>query len=90
MRFRASGDLGITIIQIELPDDTAKAARDAGLLTPQALERLITEALRRHADTEELRREIQKGIDSGPGIPADEVFDRLEAKYRALAQNRRA
>jgi hypothetical protein len=36
-----------TTIQIELPDATAQAARDAGLLTPQALERLINEALRR-------------------------------------------
>jgi hypothetical protein len=34
-------------IQIELPDATAQAAREAGLLTPQALERLLTEALRR-------------------------------------------
>lgn len=34
-------------IQIELPDDTAQAAREAGLLTPEALERLLTEALRR-------------------------------------------
>ncbi|MFZ5835599.1 MAG: ribbon-helix-helix domain-containing protein [Pseudomonadota bacterium] len=77
-------------IQIELSETTAKAALDAGLLTPQALERLLKEALKRQADTEALRLEIQKGIDSGPGIPADEVFDRLEAKYRALAQNRRA
>lgn len=37
----------MTKIQIELPDATAQAARDAGLLTPQALERLLTEALRR-------------------------------------------
>jgi hypothetical protein len=34
-------------IQIELPDATAQAAREAGLLTPEALERLLTEALRR-------------------------------------------
>ena len=37
----------MTTIQIELPDSTALAARDAGLLTPQALERLINDALRR-------------------------------------------
>ena len=36
----------MTTIQIELPDATALAARDAGLLTPQALERLINDALR--------------------------------------------
>jgi fructose-1,6-bisphosphatase/inositol monophosphatase family enzyme len=37
----------MTKIQIELPDATAKAARDAGLLTPQALDRLLTDAIRR-------------------------------------------
>ena len=31
----------MTTIQIELPDATAQAARAAGLLTPQALERLL-------------------------------------------------
>ncbi|MEJ0037660.1 MAG: hypothetical protein WDO68_16565 [Gammaproteobacteria bacterium] len=37
----------MTTIQIELPEATAQAARAAGLLTPQALERLLTDALRR-------------------------------------------
>ncbi|MSQ49443.1 MAG: type II toxin-antitoxin system ParD family antitoxin [Betaproteobacteria bacterium] len=30
-----------------------------------------------------LRAAIAAGLASGPGIPADEVFDRLKAKYRA-------
>ncbi len=33
---------------------------------------------------QELRAAIQAGAASGPGIPADEVFDRLEAKYASL------
>ena len=37
----------MTTLQIELPDTTAQAARAAGLLTPQALDRLLNEALRR-------------------------------------------
>jgi hypothetical protein len=37
----------MTTLQIELPDDTARAARAAGLLTPQALDRLLNEALRK-------------------------------------------
>ncbi len=43
----------MTRIQIVLPDATAQAARDAGLLTPEALSRLFNEALRRKqaADT---------------------------------------
>ena len=37
----------MTTIQIDLPDATAQAARDTGLLTPQALERLLLDALER-------------------------------------------
>lgn len=37
----------MTTLQIELPDTTAQAARAAGLLTPQALDRLLKQALRR-------------------------------------------
>jgi hypothetical protein len=37
----------MTTIQIELPDATVQAAREAGLLTPQALERLLIDALKR-------------------------------------------
>ena len=35
----------MTKIQIELPDATAQAAQAAGLLTPQALARLLSNAL---------------------------------------------
>ena len=43
----------MTTIQIELPEATALAAQAAGLLTPQALDRLLTDALKRQraADT---------------------------------------
>lgn len=33
---------------------------------------------------ERLKQQIQQGIDSGPGIPAEDVFDRLSAKYQAM------
>lgn len=42
----------MTRIQIELPDATAQAAREAGLLTPEALERLLNDALRRKQSAE--------------------------------------
>ena len=32
-------------------------------------------------EAEELRRLVQDGIDSGPGLDADEVFARLRAKF---------
>jgi antitoxin ParD1/3/4 len=33
---------------------------------------------------EQLKQQIQQGIDSGPGIPAEDVFERLSAKYQAM------
>jgi hypothetical protein len=36
-------------------------------------------------DVEGIRRALlEVGDDDGPGIPMEEVFDRLEAKFRAL------
>lgn len=32
-------------------------------------------------ETEELRRLVQEGIDSGPGLDAEDVFDRLHARF---------
>jgi hypothetical protein len=37
----------MTKIQIELPDATAEAAREEGLLTSKALDQLLTQAIRR-------------------------------------------
>ena len=39
----------MTTLEIELPDTTARAAREAGLLTSAALDRLLGDALRRRA-----------------------------------------
>jgi hypothetical protein len=44
----------MTMIQIELPEATAQAARAAGLLTPQALDRLLTDALKRQEAADSL------------------------------------
>ena len=41
-----TGDTVVTKIQMELPDAVVDAARKAGLLTPEALERLLNEAIR--------------------------------------------
>ena len=50
---------------------------------------VVRDALRLFEEHEELRatqiknlrQQLQEGRESGPGIPADRVFDRLEAKY---------
>ncbi|HQQ08706.1 MAG TPA: hypothetical protein PKW04_08470 [Novosphingobium sp.] len=41
---------------------------------------------RKQLDLEVLRAEIIAGRASGPGKPADTVFDRLEARYAAMAK----
>jgi len=38
------------------------------------------------AKLQALREAIAVGLASGPGIPEDELFDRLERKYRAMAE----
>lgn len=43
---------------------------------------------RKQLEQEALRAEIAAGRASGPGKPADEVFDRLEAKYAAMGKAR--
>ena len=35
----------------------------------------------RKAKLAALREDIRRGVESGPGIPAEQVFERLEAKY---------
>ena len=44
----------MTTIQIELPEATAQAARDAGLLTLPALDRLLTDAIKRQQAADSL------------------------------------
>jgi antitoxin ParD1/3/4 len=53
---------------------------------------VVRDALRLFEEQEELRetqiknirQQIQEGRESGTGIPADKVFNRLEAKYSNL------
>ena len=54
-----------------------------------ALSLLRDRELLRTARRDWLRAEIQKGVESadrGELIPAEDVFDRLEAKYRAMGE----
>ena len=55
----------MTTLQIELPDTTALAARAAGLLTPQALDRLLTQALRRREAADSLLAVAGRVADAG-------------------------
>ena len=81
-------------ISVGLPSDTIGAVREAVTSGEYAsTSEVIREALRdwqlkrklAHLEVDEMRRLIQDGADSGPGIDADAVFARLRAKYEAMA-----
>jgi antitoxin ParD1/3/4 len=42
--------------------------------------------LHQSVQLQELRSALAAGLASGPGIPAEQVFDRLEAKYQAMVE----
>ena len=79
----------MTTIQIELPEATAQAARAAGLLTPQALDRLLTDALKRQEAADSLLsiadRVAAAGIEpmSMDEINAEVKAARAERRQRA-------
>jgi antitoxin ParD1/3/4 len=54
-----------------------------------ALRLLEDQQAKRTLQLEGLRSAIAEGL-QGPGIPADEVFDRLEAKYQSMADHQSA
>jgi len=52
--------------------------------------RLLQDRERERAEKiKELREAFRQGIESGPHIPAEEVFSELKARYRKLAKERR-
>jgi hypothetical protein len=80
----------MTTIQIELPDATAQAARAAGLLTPQALDRLLTEAIRRQQAMDALQSIADRVAEAGiEPMSMDEINAEVQAA-RADRQQQRA
>ncbi len=84
-------------ISIALPPDMARlvrAAVESGEYA--ATSDVVREALRdwklkrRVAvlELDELRLLVREGMESGPSIPADSVFERLKDKYSATARKR--
>lgn len=76
----------MTTIQIELPEATANAARDAGLLTPQALERLINDALRRKQAADSLLSIADRV--AAAGIPPMSM-EEINAEVKAVRAERK-
>jgi hypothetical protein len=75
----------MTTVQINLPDELARDAQAAGLLTPEALEQMLREQLRRRAGVE-LRAQWAR-------TPAEELTPQIEqeivADVRAVRAERR-
>lgn len=70
----------MTTIQIELPGATARAAQEAGLLTSQALERLLIDALRRKQAAEDLLAIADRVAAAGaPPMPMEEINAEVKA-----------
>jgi hypothetical protein len=77
----------MTRIQIELPEATAQAARAAGLLTPQALARLLNEALKRQQAADALLSIAERVAAAGiPPLSMEEI----NAEVKTTRAERRA
>ena len=87
--FHAAGNILMTTITLELPDDVAERARQEGLLDPGRIRNLLEQALAAPPEGEEarmstLRRALEEGEQSGPAAGFD--FERfLAAKRREHA-----
>lgn len=75
----------MTKIQIELPDATAQAAQAAGLLTPQALERLLSNALRRQQAADYLLS-VADEVAAVDGTPM--TMEEIKAEITAAREDR--
>jgi uncharacterized protein YnzC (UPF0291/DUF896 family) len=80
--------VALTTVQIELPEELARRAREAGLLRPEAVEQLIAEALRERRIERlfEVRKQLQAaGVApmSGKDIEAEIRAAREEARRAA-------
>jgi predicted proteasome-type protease len=76
----------MTTVQIELPEDLARKAEEAGLLTPEALEQVLREALRRDAGKRLL--EISKRMQAANIPPM--TMEEIQAEVDAVRVERRA
>ncbi len=79
----------MTKVQIELPDATAEAAQAAGLLTSEALDRLLSSALRRRQAGDWLLG-IADEVATAGVPPMSEAEIRAEVKAAREARRHRA
>ena len=76
----------MTTLEISLPDALAKEAQSAGLLTPQAVERMVREAMRKRA-AERLGDAMERMANADvPPLTESEI----QAEIAAVRAERRA
>lgn len=84
----------MTTVQITLPDQLAREAQRAGLLTTEALERLLREAIERRQGIDELFAAMDRlGAANLPPMSMEEIqaeVDAVRAERRAQCDRSRA
>jgi DNA polymerase III delta subunit len=69
----------MTTVEIKLPDALAQEAKEAGLLTPQAIEQMVREAVRRRA-LAKLRQAMDRmAAVEGPIMTPEEIQEEIQA-----------
>jgi len=76
----------MTTLTIDLPDNIAKEAKDAGLLTPETLAQLLKDAVRRQAGQRLL--DVAKRIQAAGIAPMSD--EEIVAEVKAVRAERRA
>ncbi|MSQ52090.1 MAG: hypothetical protein EXR28_09395 [Betaproteobacteria bacterium] len=69
----------MTTVEISLPDQLASEARRAGLLTQDAIERLMREAIRRQALVELKQAKNRMTVVEGPEMTPEEIQEEIKA-----------
>lgn len=70
-------------VKLDLPENLAKAAKDAGLLTPQALEGLLWDAVRRKATDELFEVADRMAAARIPPMTMEEIQAEVDAVRKA-------
>lgn len=73
-------------LNLDLPEDLTREARDQGLLTPQAIETLLREELRRRKAAEFFQTADRLAADGTPPMSNEEIEAEIDA---ARAERRR-
>lgn len=76
-------------IKLSLPDSLAKEAQQAGLLKPEAVEKLLREEIRRRAVNELFEAMDRMAAVEGPPMTEDEIQAEIDAVRAARRAPRR-